>query len=101
MALKYACVVIVGFPEYVDVSKQPASPEYYNSAMVFDRDGKMIANCRKSHLGDTDATWALEGSDGFYYGEIEGLGNVAMGICKSSTSHSSMSISMLAALKIS
>lgn len=45
-------------------------------------DGETIANYRKSFLYYTDETWALEGPDGFYDGEIEGLGNVAMGICK-------------------
>jgi len=34
-ALKYNCVVIVGYPEKVDISwKWPASPEYYNSSIV-------------------------------------------------------------------
>lgn len=45
-------------------------------------EGETIANYRKSFLYYTDETWALEGPDGFYDGEIEGLGNVAMGICK-------------------
>lgn len=70
----------------VDVSpKWPASPEYYNSAITVSADGETLANYRKSFLYYTDETWALEGPDGFYDGEIEGLGNVAMGICKWST----------------
>lgn len=59
----------------------PASPEYYNSAVTVNRNGKNIANYRKSFLYYTDETWALEGPDGFYGGKIDGLGNVVMGIC--------------------
>ncbi|CZR59231.1 related to amino-terminal amidase [Phialocephala subalpina] len=82
-ALKYNCHVIAGYPEKVDVSpKWPASPEYYNSAITVNPEGETIANYRKSFLYYTDETWALEGPDGFYDGVIEGLGNVAMGICK-------------------
>ncbi|CZT52190.1 related to amino-terminal amidase [Rhynchosporium secalis] len=82
-ALKYDCVVTAGYPEKVDTSpKWPASPEYYNSAITVNSDGETIANYRKSFLYYADETWALEGPDGFYDGEIAGLGNVAMGICK-------------------
>jgi len=82
-ALKYNCVVTVGYPEKVDVTpKWPTSPEYYNSAIVVNAEGETIANYRKSFLYYTDETWALEGPDGFFDGEIEGLGNTAMGICK-------------------
>merc|ERR1711977_516740 len=81
-ALKYECVVTVGYPEKVDVTpKWPASPEYYNSAITVNADGETIANYRKSFLYYADETWALEGPDGFFDGEIDGLGNVAMGIC--------------------
>ncbi|KAH6715419.1 carbon-nitrogen hydrolase [Leptodontidium sp. MPI-SDFR-AT-0119] len=81
-ALKYNCVVIAGYPEKVDLSpKWPASPEYYNSAITVNAEGETIANYRKSFLYSTDETWALEGPDGFYDGEIDGLGTVAMGIC--------------------
>ena len=82
-ALKYNCVVTAGYPEKVDVSpKWPAGPEYYNSAITVNEEGETIANYRKSFLYYTDETWALEGPDGFYSGEIDGLGNVVMGICK-------------------
>jgi protein N-terminal amidase len=82
-ALKHECVVTVGYPEKVDIrDKWPASPEYYNSAITVNADGETIANYRKKYLYFRDKTWALEGPDGFFYGEIPGLGNVAMGICK-------------------
>ncbi|KAK3377792.1 carbon-nitrogen hydrolase, partial [Podospora didyma] len=81
-ALKYDCVVIVGYPEKVDVTAHwPASPEYYNSALIVNGDGETIGNYRKSFLYHTDETWALEGVDGFFYGDIAGVGNTAMGIC--------------------
>ncbi|KAF4119655.1 protein N-terminal amidase [Geosmithia morbida] len=82
MALKYDCIVAVGYPEKVDVSyKWPADPEYYNSAIVADRDGEFIVNYRKSFLYYTDESWALEGNQGFFEGFIPGLGNTSMGIC--------------------
>jgi len=82
-ALKYNCVVTVGYPERVDVTaKWPTGPEYYNSAITVNAEGETIANYRKSFLYYTDERWALEGPDGFFGGEVEGLGNVAMGICK-------------------
>ncbi|KAG4440622.1 hypothetical protein IFR05_003903, partial [Cadophora sp. M221] len=81
-ALKYNCVVVAGYPEKVDMTpKWPTSPEYYNSAITVNAEGETIANYRKSFLHYTDETWALEGPDGFYDDEIEGLGTVAMGIC--------------------
>ncbi|KAL3425868.1 carbon-nitrogen family protein [Phlyctema vagabunda] len=81
-ALKYNCMVTVGYPEKVDITpKWPASPEYYNSAVTVNAEGETIANYRKSFLYYTDETWALEGPGGFFDGEIEGFGTVAMGIC--------------------
>lgn len=81
-ALKYNCVVTAGYPEKVDVApKWPAGPEYYNSAIMVNAEGETIGNYRKSFLYYTDETWALEGS-GFFTGTIEGLGDVAMGICE-------------------
>ncbi|KAF4632359.1 hypothetical protein G7Y89_g5769 [Cudoniella acicularis] len=81
-ALKYNCVVTAGYPEKVDVrAKWPAGPEYYNSAITVNQEGETVANYRKCFLYYTDETWALEGPDGFYSGEIDGLGKVVMGIC--------------------
>jgi predicted amidohydrolase len=76
------CAVVVGYPETVDVSKKwPTSPEYYNAAVAVSPSGATLANYRKSFLFYTDETWALEGPDGFFGGEFDGIGNVAMGIC--------------------
>jgi predicted amidohydrolase len=81
--LKYNCNVVVGYPEKVDPSsKWPTGPEYYNSALIVNRDGETIANYRKSFLYAVDETWALEGGDGFYEGHVPGIGHVSMGICK-------------------
>ena len=86
MALKYNCVVTVGYPEKADVSpKWPTGPEYYNSVIVVNEDGETIANYRKSFLYYTDETWALEGDEGFYGGFIPGLGKTSIGICRSSS----------------
>jgi len=81
-ALKYDCIVAVGYPEKVDSSRQRrfSAPRYYNSLIMVNGDGETLANYRKSFLYYTDATWAEEGS-GFFGGKIDGLGQVAMGIC--------------------
>ena len=66
----------------MDVRAQwPASPEYYNSALIVNGDGDTIANYRKSFLYYTDETWALEGKEGFFRGEIPRVGSTALGIC--------------------
>jgi predicted amidohydrolase len=79
--LKYSSTVVVGYPEKVDVSfKWPASPEYYNSAIVINDDGETVGGYRKNHLLGTDEAWALEGQDGFFCGEIANTKDVALGI---------------------
>lgn len=85
-ALRYDCAVAVGYPETADVShKWPTSPEYYNALIVVNRDGDTWAHYRKSHLYYTDESWALEG-DGFWKGFMPGIGKVALGICKLTSS---------------
>ncbi|KAK4148791.1 hypothetical protein C8A00DRAFT_19439, partial [Chaetomidium leptoderma] len=74
----------VGYSEKVD-AECPASPEYYNSALVVDGDGDTVGNYRKSFLHCTDETWARESSDGFFRGELPGLGNVGLGIVRPSS----------------
>ncbi|KAK4173006.1 hypothetical protein QBC36DRAFT_361006 [Triangularia setosa] len=81
-ALKHDCAVVVGYPEKVDVNTRwPANPEYYNSALIVNRDGDTVGNYRKLHLYYTDETWALQGRDGFYQDSVSGLGDIALGIC--------------------
>jgi hypothetical protein len=78
-AIKYKCVVTVGYPEQVTaVAKPPASPEYYNSVITVSADGQTISNYRKSFLYYGDEAHA-QGPDGFFDGEIAGSRNVAMG----------------------
>lgn len=84
-ALRYNTNVVVGYPEKVDISPNwPTGPEYYNSAILVNGDGETVANYRKSFLYPLDETWALEGKHGFFADHVPGLGNTAMGICKSS-----------------
>lgn len=81
-ALKFNTKVIVGYPEKVDIrDKWPASPEYYDSAIMVNGDGENVLNYRKRFLYKTDETWALEGDGDFYHGDIPGLGKTAVGIC--------------------
>lgn len=82
-ALKYNTNVVVGYPERVDVAPiWPTGSEYYNSAIIMNGDGEIVANYRKSFLYSTDELWALEGKNGFFQGHLHGLGQTALGICK-------------------
>jgi predicted amidohydrolase len=73
--------VVVGYPEKVDLaSKWPASPEYYDSALIVNGDGETVGNYRKTHLYTSDEAWALEGSEGFFNGTIEPIDNAILGI---------------------
>ena len=51
----FGCLVMCGYPEKV------SDEELYNSAMVFDRDGKLVKNIRKTFLYEVDEAWAQEG----------------------------------------
>lgn len=80
-ALKFNTKVLVGYPEKVDITKNwPASPEYYDSAIMVNGEGETVLNYRKNFLHKTDQTWALEGP-GFFCEDIEGLGKTCVGIC--------------------
>lgn len=54
-AQDFECLVMCGYPEKV------SDMELYNSAMVFDRDGQLIKNIRKTFLYEVDEAWAQEG----------------------------------------
>ncbi|EAR85279.1 carbon-nitrogen family hydrolase (macronuclear) [Tetrahymena thermophila SB210] len=60
IATKLGCYVFAGFPEIEIVNGQE---NFYNSAYLIDRDGKLIITYRKKHLFETDKTWAQEGSE--------------------------------------
>ncbi|KAL2133652.1 hypothetical protein VTI74DRAFT_1967 [Chaetomium olivicolor] len=78
-ALKYDCTVVVGYAEKVDAA-YPAAHEYYNSALIVNRNGDTVGNYRKSFLYYTDKIWARESADGFFRGKLPEFGNVVMGI---------------------
>jgi protein N-terminal amidase len=78
----YNCVVVVGYPEKAAKNLENSeSTELYNAAIIVHQ-GTTVGNYRKSFLYYTDETWAEEGPDGFFLGEVKGLGSTAMGICK-------------------
>lgn len=92
VALRQGCTVVVGYPEKVDISsKWPASPEYYNSAIIINDEGETAGGYRKNHLYGVDETWALEGQDGFFTGEIAGYKDSTIGISMDITYESSES----------
>lgn len=49
LSRKFGCVTVIGYPE--------RDTKTYNSAMVVDKEGKVIHNYRKTHLFETDETW--------------------------------------------
>ena len=48
--------------------------------MLVSPQGNVVTNYRKTFLFTTDETWATEGQ-GFFAGDVPGIGNMAMGIC--------------------
>jgi len=54
----------------------------YNSSVMVNPQGNVIINYRKHFLYPTDETWAEEGKEGFFAGDVPGIGKIAMGICK-------------------
>ncbi|KAI5806481.1 carbon-nitrogen hydrolase [Peziza echinospora] len=81
IARRLRCFVSVGYPEYT--SGPPSNPQAmqrYSSAVLVSPQGNVVTNYRKSFLFSTDETWATEGQ-GFFAGDVPGIGNMAMGIC--------------------
>jgi protein N-terminal amidase len=74
-AIKLNCHVVAGYAERSEGEK------LYNSAVFVSPQGEILANYRKHHLYYVDEEWALEGEDGFWTGDVPGLGRVALGIC--------------------
>jgi len=76
-ARRLRCHVTVGYPE-----RSISTPsKNYNSTVTVSPTGDVIAHYRKSFLYYTDETWASEGDEGFFFGSLGALGDVAMGIC--------------------
>ncbi|KAL5866318.1 hypothetical protein ACKVWH_011568 [Pyricularia oryzae] len=78
-ALKYDCKVALGYPESSTDWSGPV--RHFNSLLLVNEDGETLANYRKQHLYYTDETWCKEGTGGFFQGEVDGIGQTAMGIC--------------------
>ena len=83
IAKKLKCFVTVGYPE-VTVSDPP---KRYNSTVTVAPNASILMNYRKSHLYYTDENWAFEGKPPFFTGNLEGLGQVALGICMDINPH--------------
>lgn len=73
--------MVAGYPERCkNANAWSATPQHYDSAIVTGRDGKTIANYRKTFLYSTDEAWSREGERGFFDACIDGLGNTTIGI---------------------
>jgi protein N-terminal amidase len=80
-AQRYRCYVTVGYPER-STKKHPNDDFMnFNSQVTVLPSGEVLSNYRKRFLYYTDETWASEGDKGFYYGAVDGIGCIAMGIC--------------------
>ena len=64
-ARRLNCAVAVGYPE-VTLDDQ----HIYNALVFVSASGAVIAHTRKSHLFYSDETWAEEGPEGFFAGEL-------------------------------
>lgn len=60
-AKKLGCKVCVGYPEVEKDGEGGGKETYYNSLLVVDEKGEILANYRKMFLYYTDETWAAEG----------------------------------------
>jgi protein N-terminal amidase len=78
-ALKHECTVVAPYPEIVNPGAHNV-PGHYNSAIIVNEDGETLGNYRKRHLHTTDETWASEGTQGFYDGELPDVGYAAVGL---------------------
>lgn len=63
-AKKFGCKVCVGYPEVERSGEGGGKEMYYNSLLVVDEKGEILANYRKTFLYYTDETWAAEGDAG-------------------------------------
>jgi protein N-terminal amidase len=81
-AQRYRCYVTVGYPER-STKKHPNGVDFmnFNSQVTVLPSGEVLSNYRKRFLYYTDETWASEGDKGFYYGAVDGIGCIAMGVC--------------------
>ncbi|KAF8463652.1 carbon-nitrogen hydrolase [Kalaharituber pfeilii] len=80
IARRLRCFVCVGYPEYTAASSSVGMSRY-NSAVLVSPQGNVVTNYRKHFLFSTDETWAEEGKQGFFAGDVQGIGKIAMGIC--------------------
>lgn len=82
IARRLRCFVCVGYPEYTSASpNMPLGLQRYNSCVMVNPQGNVVTNYRKHFLFSTDETWADEGKEGFFAGDVPGIGRMAMGIC--------------------
>ncbi|KAI3475329.1 hypothetical protein L1887_63307 [Cichorium endivia] len=83
-AKRLSCHIIAGYPEIsteIDDTAPPSTDtpiahKRYNSTVTVSPTGEILANYRKSFLYYTDESWATEGPEGFYCGELGSLGKV-------------------------
>jgi protein N-terminal amidase len=80
-AQRYRAYVTVGYPEKSAALNADGTTVNYNSIVTVAPDGKVLINYRKTFLYYTDETWAAEGDKSFFAGELQGIGQVAQGIC--------------------
>lgn len=71
---QYGCFTVMGYPEAFN-------DKIYNSAVVYNRQGEIVHNYRKSFLYETDEVWGCEEGTGFTTFEIMDGVKASVGIC--------------------
>jgi len=64
LAKKLQCYVVAGFPEKLSLEEETSRDEKQvgaNSAVFYGPDGEWVGGYRKTHLYETDLTWAKPG----------------------------------------
>ncbi|RIA95910.1 carbon-nitrogen hydrolase [Glomus cerebriforme] len=75
-AVRLCAFVVVGYPQIVKGNPD----KYYNSLCFVNPHGELIETYQKTHLYETDESWAEEGP-GFKSINVPNLGKIGLGIC--------------------
>ena len=61
LAKKLQCYVVAGFPEKLSPEEKTDRQVGANSSVLYGPDGEWVGGYRKTHLYETDLTWAKPG----------------------------------------
>ena len=71
LAKKLQCYVVAGFPEKLSLTEDRKNDQVgANSAAFYGPDGEWVGGYRKTHLYETDLTWAKPGMGGALFSDL-------------------------------